>query len=75
MNLYTIRDTVAEEHGPIFEALNDGVAKRAFRQMLSKEVTHPEEYDLIIVGTVDKKTMLVSAVPVKVVCNGNGAVS
>ena len=29
--LYTVRDLVAEENGPIFTAKNDGVALRQFR--------------------------------------------
>jgi len=73
MNLYTILDTVANEYGPVFEAGNHGVAKRAFRQMLSKEVTHPDEYSLYCIGEVDKKSLKLTN-KIEVVCNGDSAV-
>lgn len=34
-NLYTIYDVLAEEAGPIFEAVNDKVALRAYGQLLA----------------------------------------
>lgn len=57
--LYVIYDRVAEESGPIFEAVNDGVALRNFRGLISRtEGVSPEEYKLFLVGTYDSKTML-----------------
>jgi len=34
MNVYTIFDKVAKLHGPMFEAINDGVAVRHYRQLI-----------------------------------------
>ena len=42
--LYTIRDLVAEENGPIFTAKNDGVALRQFKEILTSIQNDPEEY-------------------------------
>lgn len=36
INVYSIRDTVAERFGPLFEALNDAVAVRNFKAVISK---------------------------------------
>lgn len=49
--LYTIRDLVAEENGPIFTAKNDGVALRQFRDVLNTIQNDPEEYKLYCVGS------------------------
>ena len=35
MRLYVIRDNVAEECGPVFAAVNDGIACRQYKQLLS----------------------------------------
>ena len=75
MNLYKIHDKVAESYGPLFEAVNNGVAGRAFRNMLSQEVTHPGDYDLVCIGTIDDGTLVIVPHPPKVVMNGNSAIS
>lgn len=51
-NLYVIRDKVAEECGPIFQAPNDGVAVRAYRNLTS-DANPKEDYELLFVGTID----------------------
>lgn len=56
--LYTILDRVAEECGPIFEACNDGVALRNFKNLLDKVPPYQKsEYRIYKVGTFDNKTM------------------
>lgn len=52
MNLYSIRDQVAEQFGPVFVAINDGVATRQFADVL-KNIEYPAEYDLYILGKFD----------------------
>ena len=73
MRLYVIKDRVAETNGPVFEAVNDGVAMRAFRSILAKEITSPDEYDLILVGIINKKDLTLRE-EYKVVANGSGAI-
>lgn len=51
--LYTIRDTVAEENGPVFTAKNDGVALRQFKEILTSIKNDPEEYKLYCIGYWD----------------------
>lgn len=34
LHVYSVKDTVANEFGPIWQAVNDGVAKRQFRHIL-----------------------------------------
>lgn len=53
--LYSIKDVVADEFGPIYEAVNDGVAIRNFSKIL-QEVTYPEDFELYKVGEFDVKT-------------------
>lgn len=55
--LYTIRDLVAEENGPIFTAKNDGVALRQFREILTSIQNDPEEYKLFCIGTWDSNDL------------------
>lgn len=60
--LYTIYDTVAEEPGPVFEAKNDGTARRAYKQVMNKTIAgEPEEYSLIFIGEFDKETLKITA--------------
>lgn len=56
INLYVIYDKLAEKCGPVFEADNDAVACRAFRQIMSKSVSD-QDYDLYCVGKIDQQTM------------------
>jgi len=49
VNLYVIKDKVADELGPIFEAKNDAVAARNYRSVL-KKAAFPTDYILLKVG-------------------------
>lgn len=51
--VFTIYDKVAEEAGPLFTAINDGVAIRQ-TCMLLKDSICPEDYQLLCVATIDK---------------------
>lgn len=53
-NLYSIRDNVAEDFGPLFQAINDGVAQRFFSKT-ADGVTHPDDYSLYRVGSWDSQ--------------------
>lgn len=55
-NLYTVFDCAANEGGPLFQAVNDAVACRQYRQLL-KEVNEPESYKLYRVGNYDSDDM------------------
>ena len=60
--LYAIYDRVAEEAGPAFVSINDGVAVRAFRQLLQgSDIVAQDEYQLYKLGTYDIKTMEVKS--------------
>lgn len=43
MNLYSVKDDLSGDFGPVMEAKNDAVAVRATRQMLSK---YPSAQDM-----------------------------
>ena len=49
IGLYSVKDVVAEEFGPVFMAVNDGVALRSFGKLI-QEVPEPQEYELYSVG-------------------------
>lgn len=56
--IYTIFDRVAECAGPLFEAPNDGVAMRAFKNTLGQTPSYQlGDYRLYRVGTFDPMTM------------------
>ena len=48
-HLYSIFDRVAAEYGPIFEAVNDGVAMRNFNQSVEKAPAK-DDYFLVRLG-------------------------
>ena len=52
MHMYTIRDMVAEENGPLFAAKNDAVAMRSYNRLMA-EVENPREYELYHVFSYD----------------------
>lgn len=54
MKLYTIYDIGAEKTGPVFEAVNDVIATRMYRDML-KQVSENDQSDfvLLFLGTID----------------------
>nr|QJB21711.1 MAG: nonstructural protein [Microvirus sp.] len=63
-SLYTILDRVAEECGPLFESVNDGVALRNFKNLLDKVPPYQKsEYRLYKVGAFDTKTMGMTVLP------------
>ena len=57
--LYTIRDKVAEESGPIFEAKNRRVAKRSFQELIAKTL-EPSDYELLELGSFDHENNLLN---------------
>ena len=52
MHMYTIRDLVAEDNGPLFAAKNDAVAMRSYNRLMA-EVDNPSEYVLYHVFSYD----------------------
>ena len=63
--LYTVYDKVAKEAGPIFEARNDGTARRAFKNLMQKPDFQADinEYGLIALGEYDKDKPEIKALP------------
>jgi len=63
MRLYVIRDLVAEESGPVFEAKNDLVARRGFRVALEKTRGGLNEFRLMCIGEYDHDKDFLSPFP------------
>lgn len=52
--IYTVFDKVADEYGPLFEAKNDKVALRQFKQLIATVVVeNRDDYVLYSCGTFD----------------------
>ena len=64
LGLYVIFDRTAEEAGPVFEAINDGIALRGAVKALSG-LPKPlrEEYALYRIGSLESKSMSVTGFP------------
>jgi hypothetical protein len=50
--VYSVLDSVAGEYSPLFQAVNDGVALRSFKSMMSS-VDNVSDYRLYSLGTID----------------------
>ena len=62
MILYSIEDKIANEFGPVFQAKNDGVAKRMYVQtMQGDRILYADDYRLWSVGEFDVETGVLSA--------------
>jgi len=55
--LYCIYDSLAEEAGPIFQAANDAVAARSFRNVVKDFKEGRQDYTLMKLGTYDEKSV------------------
>lgn len=67
--LYTVIDRVAEEAGPVFQAVNVGIAQRNFRQLMSQiPEVDKDSYVLVHIGSYDSERATVEgfAVPEEV---------
>lgn len=51
--IYSVYDRVAELHGPVFEARNDGVATRVFKRVVAQAQRPADEYMLFHLGTIN----------------------
>lgn len=61
-NLYTIYDRTAQQAGPVFCAINDGIAVRSARHTLSDVAWYDlDAYGLYKVGTFDTEKMTIDA--------------
>lgn len=56
MNIYSVKDTVAKEFGPVFESKNDDVAKRQFKKLIESNPVEPKEFELYKVAAFDHDT-------------------
>lgn len=63
MNLYSIKDFVSNEFGPVFSQKNDGTALRAARDTLSRVPPHSiNDFGLFGLGELDIVTGQISPV-------------
>lgn len=53
-NIYTIQDTVSETYGPLFEATNHAVARRAVQQM---KITTPQDFKLHYIASRENENI------------------
>ena len=58
VNLYVIYDTVAGECGPVYSAVNDGVAVRQLC-VLMRDVVDIRDYSLVCVARMDTEDMAI----------------
>lgn len=59
MKLYTIRDKVADEAGPIYQAKNDAIAVRQFNNLMANQQVDVVDYALYCVGEFDTEAMTI----------------
>jgi len=66
ISLYVVRDKVADECGPVFQAKNDGVARRSVSKFLETVAPHDRDaYALMRIADWDTEFMkLIEAVPI-----------
>jgi len=64
MRLYVVRDQLAEESGPIFEAKNDLVAQRNFKQYMEKSKANFADFKLYVLGEIEHENDYVVIYPV-----------
>ena len=58
-NVYVIYDKVAEEAGPPFTAVNDGIAQRMFAQM-NIPLSLRNDYEIVRIAYYDSKDMQIT---------------
>jgi len=62
--VYVIYDKIAEESGPMFEAVNDGIALRQACHVLKPlPPTLVDDYQLVKIGEYDTKDMQIYVLP------------
>jgi hypothetical protein len=66
MKLYTIYDKLAEKAGPVFESVNEHVAKRAVKYAL-KDAIEITDYQLIELGEIDQKNAVIIGLDTKII--------
>lgn len=67
MPIYSIKDFVAGEFGPIFQAKNDQVAMRQWGNLIeSQQIKNQSEYGLFRLGTYDCESGIITSEVVEV---------
>lgn len=68
MNLYTIKDTLANRCGPVFQSVNHKTAMRATRQMLEKvdPIDFPE-FQLLFIGTFNEESGVIVSIQPEII--------
>lgn len=60
--LYSVKDNLAEEYGPIFTAKTDAVAKRNYANMIISNKVNSNEYQLVYLGEYNSQTGKIKSV-------------
>lgn len=63
--LFSVRDSVADEFGPVFEAKNVGTAIRKYKDLLSQDAfkANKDEFELFRLGTFDHVSGVLEVFP------------
>jgi len=56
--LYVIKDIIADDFGPVFEAVNEGTALRSFKRVVAKS-DYPQDFQLYRIAYVDTDMVVV----------------
>lgn len=67
--LYTIKDNVANEFGPLLTAKSDAVAIRQFQSVV-KSTDYPDDYDMYRIGSFDENTGEIKDMHLRIVSFG-----
>lgn len=57
--MYVVYDRVVKETGFPFDAKNDGVACRKFKNMIDQMKVNPDEFELYYIGDYDNEQMVI----------------
>nr|UXQ87929.1 MAG: nonstructural protein [Microvirus sp.] len=60
--LYSIKDRLAEEYGPVFQAKNKAIAERNFNNLVEREKLNEDEFSLVLVGHFNNNTGVLTTV-------------
>lgn len=57
--IFAVFDKLAEQTGPTFEARNEGVAIRAFRNLMKENNLPESEFRLLKVGEIEREPIII----------------
>ncbi|QXP07849.1 MAG: nonstructural protein [Arizlama microvirus] len=60
-HVYSVFDTIAKKYGPLFHAINDLVAVRYYKKIISSVPGYEKEYNLYHIGSFNDDTGIFTA--------------